>query len=173
LGLGGALVTRDDVAALPTAGATVLGTDGHPATIFVGDTDIVRCRGTACATLGVPGRSGASVVVLPGGKAGVFCGGDSALRIDAASGDVETIAGIPAVSRTDCAVAATGRHVIVAGGTPTAGGVEPSVEIYDAVTLAPIAMAMLAVPRTNAHAIALANGQILIAGGVDAAGAPI
>jgi len=41
------------------------------------------------------------------------------------------------------------------------------------VTLAPLASLPLVVPRTGASALALPNDQILIAGGTDAAGAPI
>ena len=61
--------------------------------------------------------------------------------------------------------------MIVAGGD--AAGVDASVEIFDAVTLAPLATAQLVVPRKNAVALALPNDQILIAGGVDQNGAPI
>jgi hypothetical protein len=46
-------------------------------------------------------------------------------------------------------------------------------DIYDAMTLARVATAPLVVPRTDAEAVALPNGQILIAGGRDANGLPI
>ena len=46
-------------------------------------------------------------------------------------------------------------------------------DIYDAMTLTRVATAPLIVPRTDADAIALPNGQILIVGGRDASGQPI
>ncbi|HSD89013.1 MAG TPA: hypothetical protein VLB44_15905, partial [Kofleriaceae bacterium] len=102
---------------------------------------------------------------------GIVCGAGDAVRIDAATGTAETFANVPSEQRSDCAVAATARHLVIAGGT-TASGVSASVEIFDAMTLAPIATQPLVVPRSGARAIALPNGQVLIAGGIDASGAP-
>jgi len=76
---------------------------------------------------------------------------------------------VPATPRTDCAAAATSRHLVIAGGT----GALDSVEVFDATTLALVATATLTVPRTGASALALPNGQVLIAGGTDGSGAPI
>ena len=92
--------------------------------------------------------------------------------IDAASGAAETFANVPSVAKSGCAAAATQRHLIIAGGT-TGTGVDSTVEIYDAATLERLATATLVVPRTDAVALAMPNDQILIAGGVDAAGAPV
>jgi hypothetical protein len=79
---------------------------------------------------------------------------------------------VPGYAKTGCAAAATARHLVIAGGT-TSTGVDDRVDIFDAVTLAPVTTATLSVPRTGAVAVALPNDQVLIAGGVDAAGAPI
>jgi hypothetical protein len=100
------------------------------------------------------------------------CGTTDAVRIDAATGAAEVLPGIPAVAKTGCAAAATTRFLIIAGGT-TSAGIDGNVTVYDASTLALVATVPLVVPRTNAVALALPNGQILIAGGVDAAGAPV
>jgi hypothetical protein len=171
LGLDGSMVVHDEVTSLPSEGVTVTANDGVVASFFVGADGVVRCRAGVCESTALPGRSGARAVALPGGKVGVVCGGTELIRIDAASVTAETIAGIPAVARTGCAVAVTSRHLVIAGGT-TASGVEGTVEIFDAATLAPVATGVLAVPRTDAVAITLANDQVLIAGGLDASGQP-
>jgi hypothetical protein len=105
-------------------------------------------------------RTGATVVPLPGGKLAVVCGGPT-LRVDAATGAIETFAAHP---ETGCAAAATSRDLVIATGS--------AVEIDDATTLAPIATATLTVPRTGASAVALPNDQVMIVGGLDGSGAP-
>jgi hypothetical protein len=167
-GPSGSVVARTEVGSLPPAGASVPATDGVATAIFAGDTGIVRFRDGAFDTLDGTARSGGSVTALPGGKIGVVCGGPT-LRIDAATGAIETFA---THAEVGCAVAATSRHLVIAGGSAT-GTVSGTVEIDDATTLQPVATAALAVPRTGATAIALANDQVLIIGGTDAAGAPI
>lgn len=171
LGLDGSLVVRDDVASLPPDGVTATGNDGTTASFFAGPDGVVRCRASACDALALPGRTGASVVTLPGGKVGVVCGSSELLRIDVATGTAEPIASVPTVAKTACAVAVTSRHLVIAGGS-IAGAVDGGVEIFDAATLAPVATSTLAVPRAGAVAIALPNDQVLIAGGSDAAGQP-
>jgi len=172
-GLNGAMTVLDTLPALPPAGVTVTGNDGMLATIFAGPDGVERFRGGTLTALSIPAaaRADVSVVALPGGKALVVCGTTEAVRIDAASGTGEVLS-LPSVAKTGCAAAATNRHLIIAGGS-AAAGVDGSVEIYDASTLALLATAALVVPRTNAVAIPLANDQILIAGGVDSSGAPV
>jgi hypothetical protein len=171
LGLDGSMVARAEVTSLPSDGVTVTANDGAVVSYFVGADGVVRCRAGACDLTALPGRADARVVALPRGKVGVVCGGTDLVRIDAATATAETIAGIPTVARTGCAAAVTSRHLVIAGGT-TASGVDGTVEVYDAATLAPVAIATLAVPRTGAVAITLANDQVLIAGGLDAGGQP-
>jgi hypothetical protein len=170
--LAGSIALRSDLASLPAVAANVTGNDGVAAVIFAGESSILRYRNGQLETLAAPARAGAAAVALPGGKVAVVCGSTDALRIDATSGAAETVTAIPSVEKTGCAVAATGRHLLIAGGT-TASGVDATVEVFDAATLAPLITTMLAVPRTAAIAVALPNDQILIAGGVDAAGAPV
>ena len=114
-------------------------------------------------------RTGATVVALPGGSVAVVCGTAPGARIDGATGAITALSAVPATPRTGCAAAATARHLVIAGGT----GALDSVEVFDATTLAPVATATLTVPRTGASALALPNGQVLIAGGTDGSGAPI
>jgi hypothetical protein len=167
------MAARDDLPTLPAAGTSVLGTDGKIATIATSTDGVVQFRNGTFTTLAIPAaaRANANVVALPGGKVVVVCGTTEAVRIDAVTGAAESFAGIPSIAKTGCAAAATARHLIIAGGD--AGGVDASVEIFDAVTLAPLSTAQLVVPRKNAVALALPNDQILIAGGVDINGAPI
>jgi hypothetical protein len=171
--LDGALSAHDELPALPATGVSVTANDGMRATIFAGPDGVVRFRNGAFTALSIPAaaRTGANVVALPGGKVLVVCGTTEAVRIDAASGTAESFAGVPAVAKTGCAAAATTRHLVIAGGD--AAGVDATVEIFDAATLAPLASAQLTVARKNALAIALPNDQILIVGGVDASGAPV
>jgi hypothetical protein len=164
----GSLASLTAVASLPAAGASVIASDGVATALFAGDTGLVRFRNGAFDTLDATPRAGASVTALPGGKLAVACGGPT-LRVDAATGAVDTFTAHPEIG---CAVAATRRHLVIAGGT-NLGMVTNAVEIDDATTLQPVATATLAVPRTGATAIALPNDQVLIIGGTDAAGNPI
>jgi hypothetical protein len=177
--LSGVPTARTDVSSLPAAAAATTGSDGNFEAIFVDGSAVTRYRDTSDAfdTLTAPGvaRDGASLVALPTELIGVFCGGSDAATIDPISGAVVDVPGVPSVPRASgCAVAATDQILVIAGGMLADGsGVATTVEIFDAVTLAPIATAPLVVPRTNATAVPLGNGQIVIAGGDDQTGAPI
>ncbi len=173
-GLDGTVAARTEVTALPDAGTALAASDGVATAMFAGASGVVRFRsGTFdMPAIAAAARAGASVVALPGGQAAVVCGGPDLIEIDAATEAVTTKPAIPSALRTDCAVTATDRHLVIAGGTLGDGTVATTAEIYDATTLALIATQPLVVPRTKAAAIALPNDQILIAGGVDATGAP-
>jgi hypothetical protein len=97
----------------------------------------------------------------------------SGIRFAPASRQFSTIANLLATPRNDAAIASTNDVVIVAGGTDANGDLVTDAEIFAASDLARIATVPMVVPRTLASAEPLANGQILIAGGVDASGAPI
>ncbi|CAN5429371.1 hypothetical protein BH11MYX1_BH11MYX1_15270 [soil metagenome] len=168
------VTARDGIASLPASGAAVTGSDGVAAAIFADASGVTRFRKNQFDTLDLPmaARDGASVATLAGGKVGVMCGGPDLIRIDAAAGTAETFPSLPIEPRTGCAVASTTRYLVIAGGS-NAVGVVPTVEIYDAASLALVATQPLVVPRTRATATPLRNGQILIAGGLDATGTPI
>ncbi|HVK82612.1 MAG TPA: hypothetical protein VM513_00825, partial [Kofleriaceae bacterium] len=68
------------------------------------------------------------------------------------------------VGRYSPAVAATTRHVVIAGGIDAAGTPIASAEVLDAATLELLATLPLA-PRAGAVAIALSTGQVLVGGG--------
>ena len=124
-------------------------------------------------------RTGHGAAVLPDGDT-VIVGGStlaelpaSAVRYHVRDRDFTIVPGVLATPRTEAAVAATGSHVVIAGGRDGTGQVLADAEVLDADTLERIAVLPLRVPRAGAAARSLGNGQILIGGGVDAAGAPI
>lgn len=165
---GNATVTaRTDLPSLPAAGATAAGT----AAIFVGDT-IIRRRAAAYDTLSPTGRVDAAVVRLPDATVAVVGGGDpltrDALRIDAATGAITPVPDVLQTPRRAPSIAATSRHVVVAGGTDANGDPIASAEILDATTLAPLAVVPITA-RTGSYAVALPNDQVLLIGGAPAA----
>ncbi|MGE5180539.1 MAG: hypothetical protein ACM31C_00685 [Acidobacteriota bacterium] len=163
-GLDGSLAPRSELAALPAAGATVLGTDGTVTTILAGAAGIVRFRTDMFDTLAAADQTGAAVTALPGGRVLVACGAGGGVVVDAATGGMQPVA-IPMTPRTGCALAATSRHLLVVGGA--------TAELYDATSLAYSMTIPLVAARTSARAVPLPNDQILIASGVDASGAPV
>jgi hypothetical protein len=170
-GLDGSMVARTEFAALPAAGTSVVATDGATTAIFAGAMGVVRFRNGAVDMVDTADHTGATVAALPGGRVLVACGTGAAVVIDAAAGVAQPLPGVPATARTGCAIAASTRHVVIAGGT-AAGAVADTAEVYDAGTLAAVATPMMVVPRTGAIAIALPNDQVLIAGGTDKNAAP-
>jgi hypothetical protein len=176
--LTGIPAARGDVTSLPASGAVTTGSDGNIEAIFVDGSGVTRYQDAIdkVDTLAAPGvaRDGATVIALPSGLVGVFCGGSDAAVIDAVTGDVTPIANVPSDDRVSgCAVAVNSSFVVIAGGTLGSGGVATTAEIYDASTFTLIATTPLVVPRTDATALALPNDQILVAGGDDQNGAPI
>lgn len=169
-GLSGMLLEKTDVASLPPGATSLIASDGATTAIFVGPDGVTKLRMNVFSTLSIDraARMDPSVITLPNARVGVFCG--DVVRIDPAAGTGELIEA--AEPRTGCAVASTGKYVVVAGGT-TASGVVTTADIYDAMTLTRVATQPLVVPRSDADAVALPNGQILIAGGRDASGQPI
>jgi hypothetical protein len=167
----GTLAAHTGIAALPAVGAAVVPADGIPAAIFVG-AQLVRFRHGAFDILAGSGRSNATAATLPDGKVVVIGGGEppsrDALVIDAATGAVTVIPNAIELARSHPSVAATSRHLVVAGGTDMAGTPVATAEVLDARTLAPIATLPI-LARTGTFAIALPTEQILLAGGTPAA----
>ncbi|MBV8762423.1 MAG: hypothetical protein JO257_34380 [Deltaproteobacteria bacterium] len=161
-GLDGAMMAFTDITGLPAQGASILDTSGTVTSVFAGDSGVVRRRSNAFEMIDTTPHPGAVVVALPTGKLAVLCGSGPAELVDpTASGTTPVSIAAPA----GCAAAVTQRHLVIAG--------DANAQIFDATTLAPIAQPPLVVPRNNASAIALPNGQVLIAGGTDGSGAPI
>ena len=173
-GADGSMTALTGVPSLPAAGASVIDSSGDVTVITADASGVTRFRNSAFDTIAAPAaaRDGASVVALDNGKIGVVCGGPDMIVIDAAAATTQTFPMLPSTPRTGCAVASTASFLVVAGGTLAAGGVATTAEIFDAMTFAPVTTQPLIVPRTNAIALALPNGQVLIAGGLDATGAP-
>jgi hypothetical protein len=168
----GTLAARTDIAALPAMGAAVVPADGIPAAIFVG-AQILLFRQGAFDILAGSGGSTATAATLPDGKVIVIGGGDppsrDALVIDAATGAVTAIPNAIEIARSRPSVAATSRHLVIAGGTDLAGAPVATAEVLDARTLASIATLPIRA-RTGTFAVALPTEQILLAGGTPAGG---
>ena len=97
----------------------------------------------------------------------------SAIRATPATGMISSVPDVLITGRTEAAVAATATVLVVAGGRDASGEVLGDVELIDAATLARIGTIPLVVPRAGAIARPLPNQQVLIVGGVDAAGVPV
>jgi len=166
----GVLTARTDVAALPPLGASVVASNATPTAIFA-DAQILRFRGDAFDTLSGSGVADATAAALPNGRIVLIGGGDPPSRdarvIDAATGIVTVITDALATARSRPSVAATSRHLVVAGGTDAAGAPVASAEVLDATTLAPI-VTLPILARSGAFAAALPNDQVMLVGGTPA-----
>jgi hypothetical protein len=155
--------------------------------VGAGATGVVLFADDAFAEIAAPAevlRTGHGAVALAGGVVALVGGRDasdavlaSIVRIDLTAGaavtTVSTVADALATPRSGAAVAVTGDLLAVVGGTGADGTVLADVELLDRTTLARRAVLPLAVGRTGASAQTLANGQVLIVGGLDSTGAPI
>jgi hypothetical protein len=74
--------------------------------------------------------------------------------------------------RSDHAAADTGAGLLVVGGRDGAGLVDEA-ELYDLATNRWTSAGTLVTPRAGATAVLLADGSVLVSGGVDAAGVPL
>lgn len=169
-GLSGMLLSRTEVPLLSSSATSLVANDGQITAIFVNDVGVTKLRSNTFSTLSIDraARVDPSVVALPNGRVGVFCG--DVVRIDPVAGTGELIEAN--ASRTGCAAASTGKYVVVAGGWANSG-IVTTADVYDATTLTRVATQPLVVPRVDANAIPLPNGQILIVGGRDASSQPI
>jgi hypothetical protein len=176
LGDDGSASALAGVASLPDAGASVTTETGTIVAVFVGSGSVVTVAGGSAQSYAIAAaeRASASVTALgTNGQVLVACGGSTtAVVITAATGSATSYPQVPTTARTGCAVAATAKNIVIAGGTDGSGNVITTADVFDATTLAPVASVPLVVPRTGATAIPLSNDQVLIAGGVDGSGAP-
>ncbi|MEM9491006.1 MAG: kelch repeat-containing protein [Myxococcota bacterium] len=184
-GLLGVVRELDDPSQLSGAAATTVA-DGRFVSLFTGAGNpggaALLVNGVAEAATGAQQleRTGHATVVLPDGDLLTVAGRiddtpvRSAVRFDPATRQFEVLDDMLLLGRIDAAVAVTAEYLIVAGGTDEDGVILGDAEVFDARTLErigdPIAMVQ---PRTAASVGTLSNGQMLIAGGVDADEQPI
>lgn len=116
-------------------------------------------------------RLGDGTVLIVGGTDGYTVGLDSVERFDFATRRFEPRAAMNQ-GRSDHAAAETGVGVLVVGGRDGAGLVDEA-ELYDAGANTWTPAGTLSTPRAGATAVLLADGSVLVSGGVDAAGVPI
>ena len=167
---GGAIAARTDLAALPASGASLTGTDGVRSALFAGDSGLVQFRDDRFTVLSggtapPAGHPHVAVTGIPGSNKFVVAGRTTdVVLVDAATGSLDPHRGVLSVARDGPAIGATDRYVVVAGGTDAAAAPIPSADVLDAHTLARVATVPVA-PRAGTQAFALANGQLLIAGG--------
>jgi Galactose oxidase, central domain len=165
------LQARTDLAGLPAVGATAAA-GGTRLTVFAG-APLIRFRDTAPDTLAGSAPLDATAHALPDGRVVFFGGGDPASRdaiVVSADGTVTVIPDALATPRAHPTIAATSRQLLVAGGTDAAGAPIATAELFDAMTLAPLATLPI-LARSGGFAIALPNDQILLGGGAPAAAA--
>jgi hypothetical protein len=180
-GADGSLVAYPNAATLPPVGTTALPPDQVLSAIFAGDgivqlrgEDIVDVSGVTTSRTGhaIAGVSDGRVVIIGGAESGTPTR-DAILVEPAAHPTASVKTNLLAIARMNPAVTATSDFLIVAGGTAMDGSLVPDAELFDTVNVAPVMTIPLVVPRTGAVAIPMQNHQIMIVGGVDAAGAPI
>ena len=167
----GMLAARTELATLSSVGAGVNATDGIRTAVFVGDTGLVRFRNDRFDMLVGPGRQRAGIAAIAAtGKLVIAGGGDATtpvrdlIVVDPVTGMVDLHTDVLATARFAPAVAATDRYIVVAGGVDTSAVPIATAEVFDLGTLALVATVPIAA-RSGAVAFALANGQVMIAGG--------
>lgn len=175
-GLDGSMTEKTGIAELGSAGASLLATDGIVTSVFAGPSGVVRARTGMFTPIDLPAfaRAGVEVVALRSGKVVLACGGPDLAVVDAATLAVTMpVATADAPDVSGCAIAATSRHLVIAGGTQTDGTPSPVAHVYQLPDLTPLGTTPLVVARTGASAIALPNDQVLLVGGTDVNGAPV
>jgi hypothetical protein len=161
----GTPTARTDISALPTHGVAVIAGPLASA-VFTGD-PMPRIVGDTFDTIALAADDDATAAALVDGRV-VFAsarGTTGVLVVDVAAGTGSLI-DAQSVARHDAAVAATARHLVIAGGTDDAGTPLATADILDLelqrITTVPC------FARSGASAHALPNGQIAIVGGAPA-----
>lgn len=157
------LTARGDVPALSANAASVIQGDAAYA-LFAGD-PIVRLRDDVFDTIAASAEPTATAAALPDGSV-VFAGagGTRDLLVVDPTGGSRRITDALSTVRRRAAVAATARHLVVAGGLDADGNPLATADILDATTLAPITTVPCA-PRAGAAAHVFLNEQIILVGG--------
>ena len=158
---------RTDIAALPRAAASAFSNDGTISAIFAGPDGVTRFRDGSFTALSPTPRVAADTATLADNRVVIAGGGATEadlatdiLIVDAGTGVVSSIPGALVTPRRNPAVAATPRHIVVAGGVDAAGA-----PILDAEIIALPAFthaATIPYPNTAPIAVALPNDQVLL-----------
>jgi len=151
-GLAGSVTSVTQVAALPPAGASVLGSDNGIRAVFAGPSGIVVLAAGEFTTLDASDHTGASAIALPDQTVLVACGTGAPAIVDPLAG---TVTPITIQNPAACTLAVTTRYVLVLSGA--------TADVYDT-SLAHVT-SITATARTGATAVTLPNDQVLIAGG--------
>ena len=162
----GGLVERPEVGSLYPAGASV--TVNRITYAVIGGSPIVRFFADRFLPTTESSDPLSTAVALPGGRVAFVSVGNTRdlLVIDAETGESSRAVDALSVPRLGAAVAATARHVVVAGGNDGVDGEpHPTADILDAETLA-LVTTIPCLPRRAALATAFLNGQVIIIGGV-------
>lgn len=163
-------VQREDVVRAVFAGAGT-GTDGLVTLDDSGFTDQLGVAGAARVGHGAVIRRDATVLLLGGSLDGTLDA--TGFLIDPTASSFMSVGELLATPRSGAAIGGNGEYAIVAGGRDAGGNLLADAEIIDLGTLSRRTTLPLLVPRTGAIAAPLPTGQIMILGGVDAAGAPV
>lgn len=156
----GVAVARADVAALGTGVGLEL--DGRTIGVFAGD-PVTRLEGDVFEPYAVSTVS--STVAAIAGTAALFTTDTTSLLVlDATAIGPASMADVLSVVRDRPAIAATSRHIVIAGGLDELGAPIATADILDATTLERLAT-VPCLGRAGASAYALPNDQIAIVGG--------
>lgn len=187
-----AAITDPNGAMVAPTGASVVASDGVVSAVFVDGANpasgLVIFHGEAVSTPAVTSatvaRTGHAITGLPGGDAAVLGGADTATgTADADIVRLDVLSGEASIARTlaprfHAAVASTDRFLLSAGGTDDAVGTTAlgTADLLDSASTTLDSVPLTVDPevvRIGGAAIALPTEQILVIGGVDAAGAPV
>lgn len=159
----GSATARTDVATLTTGTSVIV--DGRPVGVFNGD-PMLRLRDGTFAALPVVTDPDASVAPL-GTRVVIPSFRNSTELVVVTPEDLEDpgmILDLQTSIRHRAAVAATSRHLVIAGGLDELGAPVATADIFDATDLRLLAT-VPCLARAGATAIALPNDQIAIVGG--------
>lgn len=150
------ILTRSDLAALPTGGAGVVGTDGIQTAVFAGPAGITRFRDNAFGSLSADPHTDARAVTLPDRSILVAGGGAGAVRVDVVTGELTSVTLLP-VACAAPEMVATIRHVLISCAGMT--------HVLDAGDLT----LLTSIPSSGTSLAALPNGQVLMLRGAELA----
>lgn len=166
----GDVSARADIASLPRAGATAISADGIATAIFAGADGIISFRNDTFTMLSPTPRIAAEATALLDNRVVIAGGGNSPtdlltdiLVVNAATGTIAQFPGALTIARANPTLAATSRHLVIAGGVDATGAAVPMAEIFELPSFAHVA----AIPYESTAQLAspLPNDQVLLEDG--------